>query len=599
MPTMNASKNHELRTLRHRAAWLLSGLTCCALAACGSGGGGGSSGQDDVQLQAVSPGTGPFIGGTAVTLTGRRFSTEGSNTVTFGGREATSVVAVDANTITCVTPPGTPGSIVDVVVTNESGRGTLALGFVYATPPPPTSDVNGDGIGDLIVSSPADSTGGTNAGAVFVFFGRSQSFQLDGLGAGDADIKLVGQKPGDAFGTCACVGDVNGDGVADLLVSANKVDAIGAPDAGAVYVFSGPLAGAQELPAQAASIKLSGSTAVAGDEFGSSVEIGDVDGDGFGDLMVGAPRHDGVGQPDAGCTYFFRGGATLASRSADAADHTVDGALAGDRIGARIACGDVDGDGTIDLVLGAGGVDVQGPVLRHDAGRVYVLRNVAGIDQLSLAGADVVIDGVQAGDRFGEAVCVADLDGDGQLDLIASAPYDDTGEVDTGTVYVFRGGSQLASGDASAAGVQITGIPNSGPIGQVLRAGDFDGDSVMDLLIGAPEATGLANRDGVVYVFRGGSGLVSTSVAQAHAVLHGSGQLLEAFGSSLTAVDVDGDGFADLCGTSPRWSGRGRLQIWRGGAGLVGGEMYAVDADVTVSGTVLGGRFGEVISRGQ
>ncbi len=595
---MNSSQIDLQRPLRHRAARVLAGLVCSALAACGSGGGGGSSANGAVQVQAVAPGTGPFIGGTMVTLTGRKFDLEGENTVTFGGHLATQILVVDEQTITCVTPAGAPGAVVDVVVSNTSGQGRLALGFVYATPPPPTSDLNGDGLADLLITSPADSAGGTGAGAVYVYFGRGQSFQLDGLDASQADLKLVGQKPGDAFGTCVCVGDVDGDGVADLLVGANKVDAVGAVDAGAVYVFRGPINAGPNLPAQAATIKLIGSALIAGDEFGTSLEIGDVDGDGRADLLVGAPKHDVSGQPDAGCTYLFRGGPMLASRSADQADHAIDGGNAGDRLGARVACGDLDGDGVMDLVLGASGVDVQGDVLRIDAGRVLVLRGNNTLAQL-VAGNAIVLDGVTAGDRFGDALCVADLDGDGVHDLAVSAPYQDSGEVNSGRVYVFRGGPNLASGDANTAGVYLTGIPNSGPIGTVLRAGDIDGDSIADLLIGAPEATGLASRDGVIYVFRGGAGLASASVAQAHAVMHGQGELLEAFGSSVSALDLDGDGFADVAGGSPRWSGVGRIQVWRGGVGAVAGPEFAIDADVIVRGTVLGGRFGESLARGQ
>lgn len=533
-----------------------------------------------------------------VTLTGRKFDLVGENTVTFGGQPATQVLVIDAQTITCVTPPGAPGAVVDVVVSNTKGAGRLALGFVYATPPPPTSDLNGDGLADLLITSPADSAGGTGAGAVYVYFGRGQSFQLDGLDSTQADLKLVGQKPGDAFGTCACVGDMDNDGVPDLLVGANKVDAIGAADAGAVYVFRGPIDAGPNLPAQAAAIKLSGSALIAGDEFGSALEIGDVDGDGREDLLVGAPKHDIAGQLDAGCTYLFRGGPTLASRSADQADHAIDGVLAGDRLGARVACGDLDGDGVMDLVLGASGVDVQGDVLRIDAGRVYILLGNNTLPQL-VAGNAIVIDGVTAGDRFGDALCIADLDGDGVHDLAVSAPYQDSGEVNSGRVYVFRGGANLASGDANIAGVYLTGIANSGPIGAVLRSGDIDGDSVADLLIGAPEATGLASHDGVIYVFRGGPALASASVAQAHAVMHGEGQLLEAFGSAVSALDLDGDGFADVAGGSPRWSGMGRIQVWRGGVGSITGPQFALDADVTVSGTVLGGRFGESLTRGQ
>ncbi|MBL8861542.1 MAG: FG-GAP repeat protein [Planctomycetes bacterium] len=596
---MNSLPNDLLRARRNRAAWLLAGLVGLGLASCGGGGKGSSSAQSLVQVQAVSPATGPFIGGTAVTLTGRTFDLEGLNTVTFGGVPATDVVAIDDRTIACVTPPGTPGARVDVVVSNDRGQGRLALGFLYASPPPPTSDVNGDGIADLLISSPADSAGGSGAGAVYIYFGRSQSFQLDGLNAGNADLKLIGQKPGDAFGSCVCVGDADGDGAADLLVGAPKVDGIGALDAGAVYVFRGPLAAGPTLPAQAAAIKLSGSNAVAGDEFGAALELADLDGDGRPDLMVGAPKHDVQGRLDAGCVYVFRGGPTLASRSADQADHGIDGVAAGDLLGARLACGDVDGDGLVDLVFGAGRSDIQRDVLLHDAGRVYVIPGASAMAFRSAGEALIVFEGLAAGDRLGEAVCVADLDGDGVLDIVASAPGVDTGEVDAGAVYVFRGGAGLASGLASSAHARILGIANSGPIGQALRAGDFDGDSIADLLIGAPDATGLATRDGVIFVFRGGATLRDGTVADAHAVLYGGGQLLEGFGSALSALDLDGDGFADLLGATPRWSGMGRIQAWRGGVGAVRGAMYALDADVVIEGNVLGGRFGESVARGQ
>lgn len=594
---MNSHRDTQTRIHGGLAAWSLACLLSTALAACGGGGGGGSA-PGPVQVVSVDPPTGAFIGGTPVTIHGAGFALQTPNEVLFGTAPATSVVAVDAQTITCVTPAGAPGARVDVVVRNDQGEGRLPLGFVYAIPAPPTSDVNGDGLGDLLVASPADNSSGLGAGAVYVFFGRAQPFQLDGLDATQADVKLVGHRPGDAFGTCVCAGDMDGDEQADLVISANKVDAVGAADAGAVYVFPGPIAGGQTIPAQAATIRLIGDAAAAGDEFGSSVEIGDVDGDGQADLVSAAPKHDIAGDLDAGCVYVFLGGDTLASRSADLADHFVDGVGAGERLGSRMACGDLDGDGQTDLVLGAPSSDVQNDVLLFDAGRVYVLSGgtsfIANASQ-----ARVVIQGVADGDRLGEALTVADLDGDGQLDLVVAAPYHDSGELDSGRVYVFHGGLGLVSGTADTATVMLTGIPNSGPIGLTLRAGDVDGDSIADLMIGAPEANALATRDGLAYLFRGGPGLTSTSVASADAVVHGDGQLLEGFSAAISLVDVDGDGFADVVGASPRWSGLGRVHLWRGGAGSIAGPKHTLDADVELTGTQLGGRFGESLAPGQ
>jgi len=595
---MNSHRDTKTRNRGGIAAWSLACLLSTALAACGGGGGGGGTAAGPVQVTTIDPPTGAFIGGTPVTIRGAGFALLTQNQVLFGAAPATGVVTIDAQTITCLTPAGAPGARVDVVVRNDQGEGRLPLGFAYAIPAPPTSDVNGDGLGDLLVASPADSSAGIGAGAVFVFFGRAQPFQLDGLDASQADIKLVGHRPGDAFGTCVCAGDLDGDGQADLVVSANRVDAVGAPDAGAVYMFPGPIAGGQTIPAQAATIRLIGSAVVAGDEFGSSVVIGDVDGDGQADLMAAAPKHDVGGALDAGCVYVFLGGETLASRSADLADHFVDGVGDGERLGSRMACGDLDGDGQTDLVLGAPSSDVQGDVLLFDAGRVYVLSG--GASFIGNAGqARVVIQGVADGDRLGEAVTVSDLDGDGQLDLIVSAPYQDSGELDAGRVYVFHGGQGLVSGSADTATVMLTGIPNSGPIGLTLRAGDIDGDSIADLLIGAPEANALGTRDGLAYLFRGGAGLGSRSVASADAVVYGDGQLLEGFSAAVSLVDVDGDGFADIVGASPRWSGLGRVHLWRGGAGAIAGTKHTLDADVELTGTQLGGRFGESLAPGQ
>src|SRR5439155_1647451 len=165
---INSTVRHEpkpfVARVRFAAALVLA---VSSWASCG-GGGGGSHGASSVRVDAVQPGVGAFIGGTHVTVQGLNFVPDiagGQNTVQFGGHPATNVVAVDDHTRTCATPAGTPGATVDVVVQNVRGSGRLIGGFTYLSPAPPTSDVNGDGIADLIVAAPFDASSGPGAGA--------------------------------------------------------------------------------------------------------------------------------------------------------------------------------------------------------------------------------------------------------------------------------------------------------------------------------------------------------------------------------------------------------------------------------------------------
>jgi hypothetical protein len=590
---------------RHLAPALLAAL---ALASCGGGGGGGggdgSGGPTPpppptplVEVHAVAPATGPFIGGTAVTLRGRAFELVTANEVLFGGQAATEIAVVDATTITCVTPPGTPGAAVDVVVRNARGTGTLAGGFLYAAPPPAQSDLSGDGIADLIVAAPGDATAAAGAGAVYVFFGRAGAFELDGLTAADADARIVGAAAGDRLGACVCGGDVDGDGVDDLVVGADRADLVGAPDAGAAYVFRGPIAPGSLLQAQAADVRLNGAP-YAGDAFGSALELGDGDGDGIADLVVSAPGHDvpvpgGVPLQDSGCVYFFRGGPTLAHTSAPLADRAFDGALVGERLGEALSCGDLDGDGLIDLVLTAPLANVFDVVQLTAAGRVLVVfgRN-GGADRAQLSGA-------APGDAFGTAVVVADLDGDGVQDLAVGAPGNDVGDPEAGRVYVFRGGAAFADRRADQADFTFGGVPTQGSVGTTLRAGDVDGDAQADLLVGAPAADYLSSNNGRAYLFLGGPGLASLPVVEAHTVFAGAVEAGAAFSSSIALLDVDGDGFLDVAAGSPFLEGLGGLLLWRGRpAADLPALAPASAAAARLLGSTAGSRFGESIAPG-
>ncbi|MCP4251430.1 MAG: hypothetical protein GY778_30710, partial [bacterium] len=212
-------------------------------------------------------------------------------------------------------------------------------------------DVNGDRFDDLIVGAGSNDAGGTDAGQAYVYYG--------GPGAdATADLTFTGEAVDDGFGySVGTAGDVNGDGFADLIVSGDRNDAAGS-NAGRAYVYYGG-------PGADATADLTFTGEAPDDRFGRSVGTADdVNGDGFADLIVGAYRND-AGGTDAGRAYVYYGGP-----EADAtADLTLTGEEAVDRLGISVGtAGDVNGDGFADLIVGAYFNDAGGA----DAGRAYV-----------------------------------------------------------------------------------------------------------------------------------------------------------------------------------------------------------------------------------
>jgi hypothetical protein len=285
-------------------------------------------------------------------------------------------------------------------------------------------DVNGDGHADLLMGGPYVDKGGSNAGSAFLVLGPVSGE----LTLHDADAQLVGEDEHDgAAGALAMVGDVNGDGLADLLVGAPDRSQTGAY-AGGAYLVLAPVSG--EVDLGSAEARLMGEAAH--DGAGCAVAgPGDVDGDGYADLLIGASGNDGGGS-DAGAAYLLPG-TTRGYSALSAAPARLTGAAAFDQAGAALAgAGDVDGDGLGDLLVGAPGHDAGGT----DAGAAYLLLGpVEG--ERSLSGADITIVGERAADRAGAAVSSAgDADGDGYPDLLIGAPDSDDHGTDRGAAYL-------------------------------------------------------------------------------------------------------------------------------------------------------------------
>jgi hypothetical protein len=289
-------------------------------------------------------------------------------------------------------------------------------------------DVDGDGTPDLIIGAPGEDSGGVEAGAAYLISGPITTSQR--LWA--AEAKFLGESPGDTAGSSVCTaGDVDGDGRADLLIGAPN-EHVSGTYAGAVYLFHGAVRGEYSL--SEADGKRTGSNS--GDLFGFSVAGGgDLNGDGYDDILVGAPEQD-QGGGASGAVYIFYG-PWDGQGDTSAADALLVGENNDDQAGSSVAiAGDLDDNGQVDALIGARIEDSGG----SDAGAVYILLNPPS-GTLDLSALQGKVLGDDQDDLAGYAISGApDVDGDGVDDLLVGAPYDDSTRQDAGLVWLIAGG---------------------------------------------------------------------------------------------------------------------------------------------------------------
>jgi len=312
------------------------------------------------------------------------------------------------------------GPITDVAATSTAD--SELVGDWYDETGWPTTyagDLNGDGFLDVIVGDQHSNRGGEWSGAAYVVLGPlPETIDLD-----HADVILVFEDAFDAGpDAVAGGGDFNSDGYDDLVLSSQRNNGMGA-----IYVVYGPVTGTVDL--EDADARLVGEAP----SFGTGESLctaGDVDGDGYHDLLVGAHGAD-----DRGAAYLVRG-PMFGSNSLGAAEAKLSGEATYDGAGMSVAGGcDVDGDGYVDFWVGAPYQGSGGP----NAGAAYLVYGpVSGT--LNLAHADLKVTGEDAGDVFARSVSMADLNGDGYCDLISGAAHNGRGGSSAGAAYVIYGG---------------------------------------------------------------------------------------------------------------------------------------------------------------
>ncbi len=343
-------------------------------------------------------------------------------------------------------------------------------------------------------------------------------------------LRLYGNYPNGVSGVTVSSGDINGDGLDDILFGSLRADPKSRDNAGMLYVVFGSKdlrnVGVEDMQNPPSGVlRILGGTP--GAQFGRSVAAGDVDGDGYDDIIASAWYASPDDRPGAGRTFIIFGSPSLYSAgiidiSKPRPDVVaINGEAAGDEFGILVFSGDVNGDGFDDAIIGAELADPSG---RYEAGKAYVVFGSADMRTRGAVDARdrtrvLAIDGVAAEDHLGYHVTSGDLNRDGCDEVIVGARHADTGESrDAGAAYIVFGNRDLASkGEIDLAGatpgvLRVRGAQPWENVGDRMNTGDLDGDGFGDLLIGAAGYDSPSGTEaGAVYILFGAADLAENS----------------------------------------------------------------------------------------
>lgn len=453
-------------------------------------------------------------------------------------------------------------------------------GSSFSTP----SDINGDGHIDLIIGA----SGGGKKGRTYVIFGgfgvgNEGLFNLSSLN-GTNGFTVDAEKYNDQI-RVGDAGDLNNDGYDDVVIGAPYYPGGGGPSGRSYVIFGGPEIGGNgtfNLSSLSGfnGFKLEGENP--DDQSGRSISaVGDINGDGHHDLIIGANSH--LYGSDKGRSYVIFGGPGMGASGAfnlsnlnGSNGFKLDGENTNDYSGWSLSVtGDMNDDGHTDFIIGA--VRYPGGSYKGRSYLVYGGPNVGIGGALNLSSLNGMngfkLDGENNLDFSGSPVKAAgDINGDGHADLVIGADtYPANGGI--GRSYVVFGGAEIYSGDVfnlsslnGANGFKLDG--EGGDSGSsVSAAGDINGDGFDDLVIGAPNYRGGFNTSwGRSYVVFGGPGVGSSGILKLSTLNGINGFKLDGenigdqSGKSVSAAgDINGDGYADLVIGAPYYQGGGGI----------------------------------------
>ncbi|GGB93582.1 FG-GAP-like repeat-containing protein [Dyadobacter sediminis] len=428
------------------------------------------------------------------------------------------------------------GLAVNPALILESNQAEALFGYSVSS----AGDINKDGFSDVLAGAVNYDKGESNEGAVFVYYGSAAGVNTNGFAVLESNQADAG------FGNSAALaGDVNGDSFSDIVIGAHQYDK-GESNEGAAFIYHGSASGI--VTAAAATLERNQAGATMGFSVASA---GDVNADGYSDVLVGARLYDN-GQTDEGAVFVYHGSAAgiAAGNPAVLESNQIDA-----RMGHAVSsAGDVNGDGYSDIVAGAYQYDKgetnEGAALVYKGSANGIIKDA------------VILESNQAEAQFGMAVASAgDVNGDGYSDLIIGARNYDNGQANEGAAFVYLGSAEGINMEASS---KLESNQADAGLGiAVASAGDVNGDGYSDVIVGANTYDNGNKDEGAVFVFHGGGSGVEEMLADKL----GGNQDGMKFGQSVaSAGDVNADGFGDIIVGAPDYNDKGAAFIFYGTA---------------------------------